>query len=201
MYSYHLSVINVTQTKAIYRGGEQTCPCVWEDLQGDDHCHASRQAHGTRRQRHDQPKASIERLSIRNQCSVSTDTITLPFSTDQCVRYETVHAHNDSHDIPPPGDWSLEETTTWLTKQATVVNSGFSPSSSVDLFQQGFDRYDCRFVARLRLKTNVYMHTLKSQCNISTEPHSYHSSVSSRHLCTLGGASSISGLHLRQPHH
>lgn len=64
-----------------------------------------------------------------------------------------MQASTDSSGIAPPSEWTAEVLEDWLSEHATAINEGREPSSSVDLFQQGFDRYasNCLFEILLTL--------------------------------------------------
>lgn len=58
-------------------------------------------------------------------------------------RYETVAESTNNQGIQPPQSWSSEDLEPWLLEHAaSLVTHRDEFSRSVDVFQQGFDRYD-----------------------------------------------------------
>lgn len=45
--------------------------------------------------------------------------------------------------VEPPKAWTKDDTESWLLSHAIELCSGKEISSSVDLFEQGFDRSEC----------------------------------------------------------
>ncbi|TCD65346.1 putative NRPS-like protein biosynthetic cluster [Steccherinum ochraceum] len=60
--------------------------------------------------------------------------------------YDVVQASTDASGIDPPTSWSAEALEAWLSAHATAINEGQEPSSSVDLFQQGFDSLSATYL-------------------------------------------------------
>ncbi len=68
-----------------------------------------------------------------------------PFS-NSVHRYQTVDDSKDTKGIAPPASWTVEDIETWLLENAiTIEDSQIDPI--IDLFDQGFDRYDHRILA------------------------------------------------------
>lgn len=55
-------------------------------------------------------------------------------------RYQLIEDNADAKGVIPPAEWTLQEVELWLAQHAAGINKGLVPSSSIDLFEQGFDR-------------------------------------------------------------
>ncbi|KAH8107711.1 acetyl-CoA synthetase-like protein [Cristinia sonorae] len=53
--------------------------------------------------------------------------------------YSVVNTAADHDEISPPAAWTSDCVERWLSQHITIINDGQQPSTTVDLFQQGFD--------------------------------------------------------------
>ncbi|KAI0698168.1 hypothetical protein BC835DRAFT_1413297 [Cytidiella melzeri] len=55
--------------------------------------------------------------------------------------YETVENSTNMKDTKPPSSWDIPDLQSWLLEVSSSINDGQSVHPTLDLFQQGFDRY------------------------------------------------------------
>ncbi|TCD62141.1 hypothetical protein EIP91_007293 [Steccherinum ochraceum] len=60
--------------------------------------------------------------------------------------YEKIEESADSQGLTPPEAWTPQKIEVWLAEHAATINKGQLPSSSVDLFEQGFDSLSATFL-------------------------------------------------------
>lgn len=60
-------------------------------------------------------------------------------------RYREVEQSADTQSVAPPKEWNVEAVEAWLGKLAASINGDKPISPSLDVFDQGFDRYACRY--------------------------------------------------------
>ncbi|THH28219.1 hypothetical protein EUX98_g5965 [Antrodiella citrinella] len=80
-------------------------------------------------------KGTTQRRAVYNQYAQEIDDL-----------YNTVEESSDAHGVSAPHSWSPEAVLDWLTDHATSVNEGKTPSTTQDLFEQGFDSLSATYL-------------------------------------------------------
>lgn len=57
------------------------------------------------------------------------------------ARYQTVDDSTDARGIAPPESWDSSTVEAWLSRHSSALHDGGLVEPTVDLFDQGFDRY------------------------------------------------------------